>query len=162
MDMASALVAIISIAAFTLPFIYLSRIQSNKKKQTLNFIKSKASGHGLNLDQIDYWNQQYAIGLDQSKNALIYLKKSNDTWSENVINLKEFQKCIIQDSHKKNQVSLSNGNGAVNLQLVLSPMKPNVPEQRLEFFDRSESLALNGEWQLIDKWKSIVSEKLTA
>jgi hypothetical protein len=162
MDMASALVALISIAAFTIPFIYLSRVQSNKKKQILNFIKSKASEHGLNLDEMDYWNQQYAIGLDQKKNALIYLKKSNENWNENVINLSEFQKCSIQDSNRKNAGSLSNGNGAANLHLVLSPAKANLPEKNLEFFDRSESLTLNGEWKLLEKWKSIVTDKISA
>jgi hypothetical protein len=162
MDMASALVAFISIAAFTLPFIYLSRVQSNKKKQILNFIKSKAAEQGLSLDQLDYWNQQYAIGLDQSKNAIIYLKKSNDNWNENIVNLTDYQKCTIQDGHKKNHGSLNNANGVANLQLVLSSSKPEIPEKRFEFFDRSESMNLNDEWQLIDKWKTIVSEKLIA
>lgn len=162
MDMASALVAIISIAAFTLPFIYLSRVQSNKKKQILNLIKSKAAEQGLSLDQVDYWNQQYAIGLDQNKNALIYLKKSDDSWKENIVNLSDYQKCNIQDGHKKNHGSLNNANGVANLQLVLSSAKPEIQEKRFEFFDRSESLNLNGEWQLIDKWKTIVSEKLSA
>ncbi len=162
MDMASALVAIISIAAFTLPFIYLSRVQSNKKKKILDLIKSKASEHNLKLDQLDYWNQQYAIGLDESKKAIIYLKKSNDNWNEQVINLTDYHKCIIRDSHKKNHGPITNGNGAANLQLVLSPKTPGIPEKSLDFFDRSESLSLNGEWVLVDKWRSVLSEKLSA
>lgn len=162
MDMASALVAFLSIAAFTLPFIYLSRVQSKKKKQILSFINSKAAEHKLTLDQMDYWNQQYVIGLDEGKKSLIYFKKSNDTWQEQVVNLNDYQRCIIRDSHKKNQGAITNGHGAANLQLVLLPKTPNVSEIGLDFFDRSESLSLNGEWLLIDKWKSVVAEKLSA
>lgn len=162
MDIASALVALISIAAFTLPFIYLSRVQSKKKKQILDFINAKAAEHKLTLSQMDYWNQQFAIGIDEGKNSIIYFKKSNDTWNEQVINLTDYQKCIIRDRHSKNLGAITNGHGAANLQLVLFPKKPNIAEAGLDFFDRSDSLSLNGEWLLIDKWRTVVTEKMSA
>lgn len=161
MDFASALVAVISIAAFTIPFIYLSRIQSGKKKQVLNLINSKAAENKIKLDEMDYWNQKYAIGIDFASNQVFYMKKTNEEWHTHLINLADYQNCAIYDANKKGRTPLSNAYGVTNLQLALHPKVTASKDQTLEFFDRSESLSLNGEWILIDKWKQLITKQLS-
>ncbi|MEX2566337.1 MAG: hypothetical protein WD431_10370, partial [Cyclobacteriaceae bacterium] len=72
LDIITLSIAMVSIAAFILPFYLSHRKAKNRvavaKKQLADFARNQ----GIQIQVDDLWRNQYYIGLDREKGKLIY------------------------------------------------------------------------------------------
>jgi hypothetical protein len=74
MDLATALIGTVSIVLCALPFVLTSKNKKKKEKQLLNSLKDFSRKHDSELTQHET-GENYAIGLDTSKNMVYFLQK---------------------------------------------------------------------------------------
>lgn len=156
MDLISALIGIVSLAFFIVPIVYLQIMKKNGRKKFLNNFMLLGRQHQVNISQHDFWNHSYAIGLDETANKLFFLKTAANTEQKISINLSEVEKCKLVNKNR----TIDNNKIIDSLELVLTFRNPGMPEKTLEFYDREESMSVNEEVQLIEKWNTLINSRL--
>lgn len=157
-DFITLSIAMISIAAFTLPF-YLShrKIKARvaiAKKQMADFIKNQ----GIQIQVEDLWRNQYYIGLDPEKRKLIYTEDIAAA-SPVLIDLDGVRQVKI-DEVSRNLVSQVNTRKIIDhLKLVFVGENGKVIDT-LEFYDGDKYSDLSGETILIKNWETCIQNVL--
>ncbi len=101
-----------------------------------------------------------AVGLAETENAFIFLKKSANHEVSKVIRLSEVKNCIPINTGKT--VKSKSGNYTVieQLGLQINYKNSNKTDDFLEFYNLNGNLQLDGELQLLEKWTSIIKGRL--
>jgi hypothetical protein len=156
MDLGSAIFGIFSLACFIVPVIYLQNVKKKEKKKFLQNFLQLAGQQQLTISQYDCWSHYYGIGIDSSKNKLFYLKKDKETEQKIIIDLSEVEKCFLINKNRNIQ-----GSKVIDqLGLGFSFLHSRLPEKTLVFYNKEESMTVNDELQLSEKWKAIVNANL--
>jgi hypothetical protein len=151
-------IAIISIAAFALPFYLNGRKVKLRERQAQKLLADFTLYHGLNLKDKDQWRDKYFIGLDKEKAQVVY----NGDISQNNY------KCIRLDQIKRvsiTEVSHQVTNGKKShkeldrLDLILINQNEK-PIHVLEFYDGDQYSDLVGEAVLIKKWEALLKDSI--
>ena len=156
MEPISVIIGIITLACFIVPVLYYQGVQKRKRKEFLKNFIGVAQQEQVMVTEYDFWNHGYAIGIDRVKNQLFYLKKKEGKEQKILIDLNVVDRCSLV-----NQNRLVGDNRTIDrLSLVFSYRNAKHPEKELEFYNKEESMSLNDELQLLEKWKSLVNTKL--
>lgn len=75
MELGEVIFALIALACFIVPVIYLQRKNKQEKKKFLKEFLHLAEQEQLMISAHDFWNHNYAIGLDTNSDKLFYLKR---------------------------------------------------------------------------------------
>ncbi len=156
MDLATSLIGLGMVALIMLPILYFHYAQKNKRKKFLNDFISQAEQQQLKVSQHDVWSQYSAIGLDAAANKLFFYSKRGDQEQKSLINLAEVEKCRVNIS----RIAQNEDQVIDRLELVLTIRNVRSSEKVIEFFSKEEFMTLNGELQLVEKWKTIVNSQL--
>ncbi len=143
------------------PVAMLMRSRTKRKNEILNALKTLADSHALHIAQQDVWNNT-AIGIDNEKKHLLFVRMQNDHALTSVVDLNNIQQCNV------NKSITSFGEGAdrysviEQLALVLQPIDKSKALMVLPCYDANEdSASLTGQLQLVDKWRAILQQQLT-
>ncbi|WP_152425248.1 hypothetical protein [Nafulsella turpanensis] len=156
MDLGSIIFGLFTLACFVVPVFYLQKLKKKEKKKFLKNFLDVAAQNGLVISQSDYWRHSYAIGIDSKANRLFYLKKRQGVEQKTVINLSEVVNCRLMNMSRKVNDSLVVDHVGLNLTFRNASM----PEQTLEFYNKEESMGIDDELQLCEKWKAITDSLL--
>lgn len=158
MDLTSLIISIFLCALFIVPLVYATSARNRKDKQLLSNFSDLALKHNISIKTFDLWNNIYVIGIDMSSGKVLYFQKDQDAEKEILIDLSGVAKCKIGKLCKssKNQKETV----IYSLALIFSFYDPAVPEKSLEFFNGRESICMNGELPLIEKWQNIIDMNL--
>ena len=158
MELGEAIFGLLALACFIVPVIYIQRRNKQEKKKFLKEFIHLAEQEKLIISAHDFWNHNYAIGLDANSHKLFYLKRKEGVDQQLVINLSEVEKC-----------SLMNLNRTVNDSLVIDRLalkfsfrNSKLLEQVLEFYSKEETMAVNDEVQLSEKWRALITAHIEA
>lgn len=159
MDLGTGLLGAAFIAIATLPFVVVNNGKRKIKNRQLFVFKREASN--LHCDNIDYETcGDYIIGIDLSKQLLLFNNRSIDLEKVQVIDLKKIKNCEI------NTVSRTVGTGKNKtkvidrLELHLSS-KDGRTENILTFYSDDHRDMFSGELKSIEKWAGTIKKDLT-
>lgn len=154
MDLQTIIIGVLALAVFIVP-VYL--IQSKQKKQSvkvLDELLSFSEEQQLRLTRLDFWNEVFAIGIDETNRKLVYYNKQDFSPRQVIIDLADVKNCeVVKESREVN------GNLIID-QIVLrfSFDGPKKQEQRLEFYNREQNMMLSSELHFARKWVEIVND----
>lgn len=150
--------AIILIAVFGIIY-YMHKVQKSKENKYAKAFLELAAKENIAIDQHEFWNNIYAIGIDKQSKKVLYRKKKDDKEQIALIDLNEVDKC--KKVEKSRMIKTPSGSSKVidRLDLVFV-YKNSKSEKALEFYNGDESLSLRGEVPLIDKWNEIINAAL--
>ncbi|MBE0663519.1 MAG: hypothetical protein IH597_13760 [Bacteroidales bacterium] len=160
MDTTSIIIGLFFVALFIVPIWLIQRSQ-NKSKGTLSkSFKQAASTQGLSISTSDFWANMYGIGVDEKSNKLLYLAHKPAGEKVMVVDLNTLEKCSIerkthQSGNGKHQETVTD---RLDLKLIHNDAMHTT--YRLEFYEESTSLHMNGEQILLEKWQKIIGNKL--
>lgn len=141
---------------FIVPFIYIQRSQQKGRQRLLKSFLALAGQQQLRISQHDVWNRRFAIGIDTDQSKLFYLKKQGEEDQTALIDLAQVESCEVGNINRE-----TNGNRVVDrIELHLAFRHARRPHQAIEFYDRAESLSLNEELRLAEKWRAVVDASL--
>lgn len=159
MDLGTAILGMVAIAICVLPIIWLQKIQKKGANTLLFALTELASKHHAVLSTKEV-HRDFAIGMDESKNFLFFIKKSKDEDIAEAIDLAEITSCKVINTH----MSFNTHDGARKVieKLVLSfvPAVENKVTVNLEWYDMYKNVQLSGELQLIERWEGMVNKRL--
>lgn len=158
MELGEAIFGLAALACFIVPVIYLQRRNMLEKKKFLKEFLQLAGQQQLTISANDFWNHSYAVGIDTNKDKLFFLKKQEGVDYKVLIDLTEVENC-----------SLLNINRTINDSLVIDRLalgftfrNPKLAEKTLEFYNKEETMAVNDEYQLVEKWTTLINAHLQA
>lgn len=160
MDLASLIIGVCLSALFIGPLVYATRAQKRKDKQLLTTFSGLAKKQNLTITRFDLWSNFYVIGIDMQSGKIFYLKKRQDIEQEALIDLSGVAKCRIGNLSRSSKNQKENINVVYRLELIFTYHNPAIPERSIEFFNGEESMCLNGELPLIEKWLEVIHSNL--
>ena len=155
MDLNIIIMSAVIIAICLLPMFFLSRKQSQKKKQIKNILSTIAKTKSGELASHEMCGH-VAIGMTNNDEAFVFYKKHEDgSESKSCVLLSEVKHCAIV------RTSTSSGNIG-KLVLNFEMVDKTKSDISIELFNASESFQLAGELQLVEKWKPIIENAITS
>lgn len=158
MDLRSAIIALVLLALFIGPLFYYRMAQKKKRNNFFKELTKLAEQEKVNFSQHDVWGLYYGLGLDNSTHKLFYFKKRDGREKKVLIDLNEVEKCRVNNINR----TVNDTRVIDRLELVFIYRNARLPEVILEFYDNEESMSLNDELHLTEKWKTIINSSLKA
>ena len=156
MDLGTIIIGTICIAICALPFVLISRNKKKKEKELLTSLKDFAKQHGSEITQHEI-GENFAIGLDNSKNTISFLQKTKQEINLQFVNLNTIKYCEINTISRaltKNEKEVD------KLNLKLNTIDKNKPSVMLEFYNADVSFQLSNEYDIIEIWNKVINNLL--
>lgn len=158
MDLGSTIIGIVCLVLIIVPVLYFQRGQIKKRKKLLHDLVNLAEQQQLKISQYDFWGPFYAIGIDTDKKELLYTKRKEGKDQETLVDLSEVRQCSVNNISR----DANGGRTIERIELVFTFKNAKYPEKTLEFYSREETLNLNEELKLSEKWRDIVNSNISA
>lgn len=156
MESGSFIFGLIALACFIVPVLYYQAMKRKEKEKFIRYFLQLAGKQQLSLSAYDSWNDRYAIGIDEQRKQLFYLKKQEDKEFVLTIDLAKTDSCSLINAKRNIRESVV----LDRIALSLSSLVPEQAEKELEFYLREESAAINDELKLAEKWKAHILKAL--
>ncbi len=160
MDFQTIITGAIIIALCFLPYIYMSKRGKKREQKFFQLLLNKSKQLNYNITNYEVMGN-IIIGLDETTQELFFLRKVNDEERFQHLNLNEVKQIRLNNLNRMVGAAKNQQKVLDKLQLVFVFKKSSNPEVIFEFFNSDESLIVNGELQLIEKWAKILNEKIT-
>jgi len=158
MDWGTAIVGIIVLSLFAIPFVLDHRSRSEKEKLLLRPLRGIAHQHGCNVDRHESCGLA-ALGLDERRNALFFFSRRAEVVTTQYVDLAGIRSCQAVKATR----TTKGQQGEVVLErigLSLVPKDKNKPETHFELYRAGMNVNLNGEVEFVDKWARLINERL--
>jgi hypothetical protein len=158
MDTGTAVVGIIVLAAFGLPYMIDRRRRSQGKAQRLGALRALAQQHGCRLDEHGHLDE-VVLGLDRDRKALFHHSTIGGGVSSQHIDLKEVRACQV---HKTSRSGRATGADATpeRLELWLLPKDGSKAEMRLVLCHILNSAFMEDEAKFAETWSKRINDQL--
>ncbi|MFZ1807832.1 MAG: hypothetical protein WAU36_11440 [Cyclobacteriaceae bacterium] len=160
MYLGTAITGVLFAAACALPIVISKRNRSQRFKYFFDKLKDFATRHSAQIDEHDVWNAT-AIGLDKIKLKLFYVQTNGESQIDREVDIKKVLQCRVE---KKSRTISNNGNNnkiIERLDLYFVFTDKNSPDLLLPFYDnKRDSLSVDREFELVNKWCALVNELL--
>lgn len=157
MELGMTLISATLILLIIVPLTVMQLKKRNKEQVLLKSLKTLSNQQNCKLTTHDV-TSDFAIGLDQASKNLFYYK---NTVLENIskhINLSQFIDCDVLETRQNNT---KNKQGEIaHLNLVLIPKDKNNESETIKFYNSDENYQLNGEVDLVKKWRNLIVSSL--
>ena len=155
LDLGTVIIGIFGTFLCILPFILIARSRKNRAKQLLKSLTKIANEHQCQINQKETFGN-FAIGLDELKNAVFFYRESKDKIDEQYLELADFQNCKVINTNRtfKNNGSLQKVIDKLELDFI--PKTKEKQDVKLEFFNADVSLQLYEELHGVEKWSKII------
>lgn len=145
-----------------LVIIVVSTSKSKKKKQVeyLDPLNRLAESAGCKISQYDIWNES-VIGIDELKNVVHAIRKTNGHEENITINLAEIFRCRVAEISRVSGPKEGNIKVFDRIDLVFTNKEKSKADQVIVIYSSStDRLTLTGELQLAEKWCMLVNNKI--
>lgn len=159
MNFQSIITGAIVIALCFSPFIYMAMRGKKREKNFLHLLLNKAKQLNCNITNYEI-SGNIIIGLDETTKELFFLRKINNEERFQHLNLKEIKSVRLNNANRVISSGKSQQKVLDKLQLAFTYTKAGNPEVIFEFFNSDESLIVNGELKLIEKWSKLLNEEI--
>ncbi len=159
MDFGTFITGAIIIVICVVPFILLGRSGRKRKKQLLQTLRSLAEKRRGKLAQHDFWADS-AIGLDEQANFLYFIRGGNGQDQIQEIDLANIRQCKAVNISRTADKKHGNFKVVEQLELCLTPSEKSASDITLEFYHYGADLQINWDVQLLEKWATLVNDRL--
>lgn len=153
MDLGTALIGAIFLGLVFLPVALMMLSKNKKQKALLQLLHNAAQQYGGKVTKHEFIGD-FAIGIDQDKGFVFYVKKTEENVLEEFVNLREMKSC--------NVVNMSKSDGSYKtiqrLELCFKPLAKNRSEINLSFFDAGANNQINEELKSIESWSRLIND----
>lgn len=160
MDTSSLVIGLILGLLCIIPAWLFQRTQNKATRILKKTFKQAATTNNLTISESDMWHNFYSIGLDNSKNKLLYLKHKDSDDQTVIVDLSTIEKCSMDRKTHQTGSGKHSATTINHLDLALIHNDAQHSRDLLEFYDESISSQLNGEPVLLEKWQKLITEKL--
>ncbi len=158
MDWGTAMVGIVVLTLFVVPFVLDHRSRANKAKLALRSLQAIAQQHNCNVGQHGSCGHT-ALGLDERRNALIYCNNSGGVLTAKYVDLAEIRACEAVKAIR-NLKGVPGESITESVELTLQPKDRSKQEYRFELYREGLSPRLIGELEFVDKWSKLINARL--
>lgn len=156
MDISTTIIGLILLALFVLPVFYAVKKSSASNKEILARFRAEAAKHGMNLSKLDQWNNA-VIGVDLTSRKLLYLKADEKHPKVILVDLTQVKKCETSEVSRLKKSSNGGKEKVIeSIHLAFTFPDPKISDVKLEIYDASHDLGLDGEIQLAEKWANLL------
>lgn len=158
MSLTTILTIVALILVCVLPFVIMNIRNKKSEKKFLQVLLDHASKNGITISQHDILGNQ-AISLSERDDVVLYLKRRNNNDQILQVDLAQIDRCYINKPTR----SSVDGNYSTTDRIELRFMSRDKgkPETVFELYNLEyDSLSMNGELQLADKWQAIINDGL--
>ena len=156
MDLLTAIIGFGALAVCILPLVYFQMAEKKKRNKFLYDFLVSAAEQKLVVTQHEVWGNYSGLGLDTHANKLFFLKRWADKEEKMIIDLSEVEKCRLVNVNRT-----VNDNKIIDrIELAFTFRNPGKPEKTLQFYNKEESMSLNDELLLVEKWVGICNTRL--
>lgn len=159
MELGSAIVGAVSIAAFTLPVVLMTRNRRKKGKHFKDLLTQLAAQHDCQIDQHEIFGN-FAIGLNANKNFVFFCKETEEKVDEKVVDLGKIRNCEVLSTSRTLKVKEGNQRVIDRIELDFIPGAKGTAETKIEFFNADLFPQLSGELQSAEKWSKLINGRL--
>lgn len=152
MNLGTLIIGIICTIILALPFILTSRSKKKKGIELLTSLKDLAKQNNSEITKHEI-NSYYSIGLDETKQAVSFIFKSDEIFTSNFIDLTNVKSCKIENI---NILSRTNNQVLDKLTLNLSYFDKKKSDVVLTFFNSDVSYQPINEFESIEKWNKLI------
>lgn len=157
MDLLTAIIGFGAIAACILPLIYFQMAEKKKRNKFLNDFLNSAAEQQVVVTQHEVWGHYYGLGLDVKANKLFYLKRWEGREEKAIIDLSNVERCRVNNVNR-----IVNDNKIIDrIDLVFNCGQQGTVTKALQFYNKEESMSLNEELMLVEKWASLCNARLS-
>ncbi len=143
-------------ALLVAPIIFFQRKRKAKKRRLLQDFTAKANEQELAIGPHEFWAPYYAIGLDPVKKKLLYTRHVEGVEQQVLVDLLEVSSARVINLSKDS----NDGRIIDRIDLAFAYRNTKRPEKMVEFYNKEESLNLNDELRLAEKWMKLVNENI--
>ncbi len=161
MDLGSAIIGIVFLAACIVPFVIIHINRSSKERKMLELLSDFAKQHQCNLSQHELCGD-YVIGIDEAQNFVFFHKKNKVKESTQYIDLADIQSCKTVSTSRTFNGNEGNTKVIERLILVFTSHDTTKGNIEFDFYNNEVSAQLYGELQSIEKWEKIIKSQLKA
>lgn len=160
MELSTTIIGMLMLIFFILPVVIIARAGQGKKKRYEKDFFSYVSKNGLKISEKDFWDD-YAIGIDISKNLIIYLNWSSPEKTVTVINLKEVK--VFETFPDYREMNKKNFNyekvGRLSLRFIFKESVQR--EVNITFFIAEFGHISESQIKMFRKWTEIIRNYVT-
>lgn len=156
MDLGSIIIGILSISVIIIPILIMNKNRKKRKEKILENLKSIAVEKNCLISNYEFCGN-FIIGIDDTKSYVFFYKKNNEAEATKVnVNL-----CNIADCKLIN-IGRTVGNSKIidKAGIRFVPLSKTAPPLDMEFYNSEESMHMNGELQVAEKWQQLLREKI--
>jgi hypothetical protein len=141
-----------------LPFVIISARQKRSEKRFLKVLLDYAIQNQLSLSQHEIVGNQ-AIALSEAGNSILFLKRRNNNDQLQQIDLEQIDRCYV------NKPSRGSIDGSYSLmeriELRFAFRDKNKQETVFELYNMEhDSMSMNGELLMAEKWNTIANARV--
>lgn len=160
MDSEIIITALVFLCMVVAIFILLGRSGSGQKKKLLLLLKQTAAAEQSVITTYDTWNNA-AIGIDHATNKIFAVYTANEQLIPIQVNLTGLKDCLVKKTSKPLQTGDEKYAAVEKLNLVFISKESRQADAIIPFYDAdNDSMHLNGELDLVEKWRKLVCEKI--
>ncbi|SDB31632.1 hypothetical protein SAMN03097699_0665 [Flavobacteriaceae bacterium MAR_2010_188] len=137
-----------------LPYLYFMLMGNYNTKKKEKLFKDAIKGENLTLNNKEQWNDSF-IGLDESRNILIFIKLVNQEPTILKVDLKQITTCQINRKTREFKKEKKMESELQSLDLELTIQSKGEPIT-FNFYDIVEEFSENLELKRAEKWQTLI------
>ncbi len=139
-----------------LPFAWFMFIGKNNTRKKEKLFKDAIKDENLSFNTKEQWNNNF-IGIDESKNILMFIKLINQETSILKIDLNEIKTCQINRKTRdfKREKKMETELQSLDLELVFLMKSDSIT---LNFYDINDDFSEDLEMKRAEKWQALIQQ----
>ena len=159
MDLSITIIGLLLLALFIFPVILISRSGKSKMKKFEKDFFSEVSRNELNISEKDFCNE-FAIGIDTSKNKIIYLDWSGPERIDCIFELKDVKIFESEPSLGKRNKKNFSYKKVERLGLRFCFKDSAKRDVNITFYIAGIGQQIDYQVKLFEKWSKIIRDKM--
>lgn len=160
MDLGTAIVGLIIIAICSIPVFIMGKNKKKRERAILQKLTDLAQKEGCKISNHEI-NENYALGLDEQKNQVFFVKKHNGSFASESADLSKVQKVEVLNTKRTVDNNGSIYSVVEKLSLGFIPTSKGGTQKEFNFFDREYNTQLTGELESIEKWANLINKRVS-
>jgi len=159
MDAGSAIIGAILLLMAIVPIVMLNHTRMKRDRLSLKILQDSAQNINCKISQHDLGGD-FGIGMDEEKNVVFFFKRKEDEVNLQHVDLSKIDSCqAVKQTrtivYKKTADTITD-----RIELTLTPKRKDQSDIRFVLFDGETDPQIIGELQMVDKWSSLISNRL--
>lgn len=156
MKISISVVIIFTILSVVLPYLWFVLIGNNNSKKNEKLFKDAITRENVSFNTKEKWNNNF-IGIDESKNILMFIKLINQEATSLKIDLNQLKSCQINRKTRdyKKEKKIETELQSLDLELILKS-----DTITLHFYNINDQFLEDLELKRAEKWQILIQQSI--